>query len=300
MSRRIAVAILHGAGVHRTQEPTVEDPDTMLAMQLLIEKRFAERLSLGKGDSPLVFKRIYWDSGAVLQTRQDSLYNTMRRAGVRFDSIFKIRGYGTPREFLFHMIGDVAAYQPIRHPQIGAQVMAQQDTYVAVHSVVAQGLRELAQTAGPDAPLCIIAHSLGSVVVSNYIYDLQQEFVYQRHIIPNHVRKHIGDTPFEQGGTIACFFSMGSPLALWSLRYHTFDQPIRVPVWLNIYDKDDLLAYPLEPLMGRDYVRDCPVNAGGTFASATPLSHVAYWTDKDVIRIIADELFMVWHKMQRS
>jgi len=218
----------------------------------------------------------------------------------RFDSIFNIRGYGTPREFLFHMIGDVVAYQPIRHPQISAQALPQQDTYVAVHSVVAQGLRELAQAAGPDAPLFIIAHSLGTVVVSNYIYDLQQEFVFQRHIIPHHVRENMGDTPFERGETIACFISMGSPLALWSLRYHTFDQAIRVPVWLNIYDKDDLLAYPLEPIIGREYVRDCPVNAGGTFASATPLSHVAYWTDKDVIRIITDELFMVWHKMQRS
>ena len=49
-----------------------------------------------------------------------------------------------------------------------------------------QTLAELAQEAGPDAPLCVIAHSLGTIIASNYLYDLQVDPV--KHLIGDNVR----------------------------------------------------------------------------------------------------------------
>ena len=82
---------------------------------------------------------------------------------------------------------------------------------------------------------------------------------------------------------------MGSPIALWSISYDEFDHPIEVPAkrikerypnigkWVNFYDKHDIIAYPLEPLYGSEFVKDQQVNVGGLLTSWNPLSHNHYW-----------------------
>ena len=67
--------------------------------------------------------------------------------------------------------------------------------------------------------------------------------------------------------------------------------------WLNFYDPDDLLGYPLKPINDAyDAVvkSDLPINAGSIFTSWNPLSHGGYWTDNDftnpVSEFIADFL----------
>ena len=49
----------------------------------------------------------------------------------------------------------------------------------------------LAQEAGPDAPLCVIAHSLGTIIASNYIYDLQVDPF--KHLISDAPRVMVAD-----------------------------------------------------------------------------------------------------------
>jgi hypothetical protein len=94
-----------------------------------------------------------------------------------------------------------------------------------VHEEFAEGLKKLTQKAGCDAPLFIVAHSLGTVIASNYLYDLQ----YIPEKTPDTIKTKIGHSPLERGETLTSFYSFGSPLALWSLRYADFDQPITVP-----------------------------------------------------------------------
>ena len=74
--------------------------------------------------------------------------------------------FPTLRWIMVHYVGDAVAYQ------INA---SDRTLYDAVHAVIAETLSELAEEAGPDAPLCVIAHSLGTVVASNFFYDLEVE-----------------------------------------------------------------------------------------------------------------------------
>lgn len=68
------------------------------------------------------------------------------------------------RRFVINYLGDAIAYQPVETAK---------HNYERVHNKVKESLNELSNKAGETAPLCIISHSLGSVIASNYFYDLQ-------------------------------------------------------------------------------------------------------------------------------
>ena len=120
-------------------------------------------------------------------------------------------------------------------------------------------------------------------------------------------------TPLENGETLTLMYTMGSPIAIWSLRYEDFGVPIPVPSpkladhhpglageWVNFYDPDDVIGYPLSTLndaYGASVERDVAVNVGGPLSSWNPLSHVAYWTDGDVTKPIAESLARVWRDL---
>lgn len=175
---------------------------------------------------------------------------------------------------------------------------------------MAESLKRLAEKAGETSPLCIIAHSLGTVIVCNYLHDLQKT---KKSFMAADVRSLTRDTLLERGETFASFYTFGSPVALWSLRYDDFGAPIAVPAptlkthhpslhtkkceWINFHDPDDILAYPLRKLneaYRKVVIEDRAVNVGGWLSSWNPLSHTAYWTDRDVTRPIADGLARLW------
>ena len=113
----------------------------------------------------------------------------------------------------------------------------------------------------------------------------------------------MSDTPIERGETLTLFYTLGSPIALWSLRYRDFGKPIQVPTpqlahyypelkgeWLNFFDKDDIVGFPLKTLneqYGAVVTEDCRVDVGKFPANLTPASHMGYWTDRDVLAPIA-------------
>lgn len=150
---------------------------------------------------------------------------------------------------------------------------------------------------------------LGTVIASNYLYDLQKGYDF----LPEPVREYHQKTPLEMGETLAFFYTLGSPIALWSLRYTDFGRPIEVPApdltrhypaingeWINFYDADDVIGFPLRSLNAayRKVVKkDVPVNTGSFLISWTPLSHLEYWTDDGVLDPIARSLARAWKKI---
>ncbi|NDJ62324.1 MAG: ABC transporter substrate-binding protein, partial [Chloroflexi bacterium] len=180
-----------------------------------------------------------------------------------------------------------------------------------IHGVFAQTLRTLAAKAGPDAPLCVIAHSLGTIIASNYLYDLQQSA--ERDILPDSVKESMTDAPLEQGRTLALLYTLGSPIALWSLRYPDFGKPICVPSpllkefhpnltgeWVNFYAPPDVIAFPIKTLneaYAEAVTRDEPVWVGNVLMRWNPASHLAYWTGKAVVDPIVDRLCELWHNL---
>jgi hypothetical protein len=286
----IAVAVIHGIG---KQKPDFADD--------LINKltwQFAVHLpaKVKNPEAQLVIQPIHW--APVLQEKEDLLWQRLNKTGGL--DFMKLR------QFMVEFGADALAYQPLPH---------ERNVYDAIHGVVAEGFSKLAAAAGPTAPLCVIAHSLGTVIASNYLYDLSKGFDFLPDSVQSaqSVQPHQQQTPLEMGETLAFFYTLGSPIALWSLRYDNFGVPITVPStklahhypdldgeWVNFYDADDVIGYPLCSLneaYHKAVDRDVQVNVGSFLVSWTPLSHLEYWTDEDVINPVAKSLARAWKKI---
>ncbi|HEY2924768.1 MAG TPA: chemotaxis protein [Candidatus Eisenbacteria bacterium] len=284
MSHPIAIAFIHGIG--RT------DPGYSAAMQRTLMRRFASRIGADapNAQAELVFEEINWS--AALQYREDRLWRTLVPAGPM--------RYRRLRRFLVDFAADAIAYQP---------APSDRTAYDAIHRQVAAGLARLAERAGPRAPLCLVAHSLGTVIASNYVYDLVKP--HNSFMCPS-VRALINGTPLERGETLARLFTLGSPIALWSLRYPRFGEPIRFPMpalaqhhpgleaaWINLYDPDDVVGYPLRPLNAgyrAAVTEDRPIDVGSLLTRWNPLSHVGYWDNGRVADAIAESLAVAWRQ----
>jgi hypothetical protein len=277
---KIAVGIIHGIGR--------QDPDFYEELASAL----AERLSLICPEIELVTEGIYW--GDITERIEEKLLCKLAPYKLRWDDWIDARG------FMVSFAGDAIAYQPIPfvdspHPH--------EFIYTDIHERVARKLQRLASLAGATAPLCLIGHSLGTVVASNYLYDLQNRKLPPR---IQSIIKH-GNSPLEKGETLSHLFTMGSPIALWTLRYDDFGKPVAVPApkfrhqrvgeWVNFYDKDDVLAYPLKPLSepyNKAVAEDVEVSNPGLMAW-TPLgSHGGYFRSAAIQKRICHSLAQMY------
>ncbi|MCI0534801.1 MAG: hypothetical protein L0Z50_06210, partial [Verrucomicrobiales bacterium] len=169
------------------------------------------------------------------------------------------------------------------------------DIYCLIHERISQCMAQLRMSTGQaDVPLLVIAHSLGSYIMSNYIWDLQNPKAYCKNVVPQ--------TPFEQMKTLAGFVTFGSIIPLFTLALTKFEGITFPPAelagnvraaarWLNLYDPDDVLGYPIKPLCPRyadnAQIEDHAINVGDLLTSWNPLSHTDYWTDNDFTKPVA-------------
>jgi len=122
-----------------------------------------------------------------------------------------------------------------------------------------------------------------------------------------------GASDFERMRTLAGIATFGCNIPLFSLAYERFvcfkfpDRhlaayfPGSTPAdklrdavrWLNFFDPDDVLGYPLRPL-GESYrrarIRDLDISAGGAFSAWNPTAHSQYWTDNSFTKPVAEQL----------
>lgn len=292
MSAKIAVAIAHGicVGNEFDRKDTPHYTDGMAkALKLKLAEISGqsgnESQKLNWADSKLAISAVNWTP--VLKEERKDLYYQLEVD--RLNSFFGLR------EFIFQAIADSLTYQ-VTHSSLDDLW-----GYNSIHRCFSDSLKDLAreERAGKDAPLCIIAHSLGSVIASNYIYDLQTK----------KAQIEIGDTPLERGETLTCFYTLATQIPFWSLRYPNFDQPIQVPSptlnqyysdltgeWINFYNQNDVLGYPLRSLndaYAKAVTEDKEINNGGLLESWNPLSHCSYWTNEDVVNTVAMGLFNI-------
>lgn len=131
------------------------------------------------------------------------------------------------------------------------------------------------------------------MIISNYIWDEQKG-------------KGLGTNAFESMETLTGLVTFGSNIPLFTLALPEIQSitfpPAPLPEylkarakWLNFFDADDVLGYPLKPLSpsyGSAVSEDIEINVGGLFTSWNPVSHAEYWTDNDftkpVARLISD------------
>jgi hypothetical protein len=132
-----------------------------------------------------------------------------------------------------------------------------------------------------------IAHSLGTVISSDYVWDRTK------------ARRRTRRRGFHERLAFANFFTVGSPLALYSLRYggpEAFNKPVRVEIprgrWVNLYDRDDPVGMPLKPLNAayrRAVWKDVHVESGPYL-----LAHGGYFSTPGTMAAISRKLALDW------
>ncbi len=270
MAKKLAVAVIHGIGSQGdTRPPTTKD--------LVFSKELRDRVRLEMGparfDGNIAWREIFWSD--VLQARENAYLASIKRR-TRGDRI---------RSFILCNLADASAYRKTGD--------VADTTYEDIHARVRTTVKDLEGDVEQDAPLVILAHSLGGHIMSNYIYDVMKT-------------PSLAPTIFQRLKTMGGFVTFGCNIPLFTFAYRPNKIfPIKFPGtnlpadkifspwWLNFYDKDDILGYPLkdigpnyEKLVDSRQMRETPINAGGALSFWNPLSHNGYWRDDDFYRPI--------------
>lgn len=263
MADQVALVVIHGMG---SQETGYSQP---------LREELVDRLGPAHA-ARTEWEEIFWAD--VLKEQQQEY---LREANLtnRLDFI-------ALRRFMVNAFGDAAAYRQTSDKK--------NTTYVEVHQRVASAIRKLAAQVPARTPLVVLAHSLGGHIMSNYIWDMQKPGA----------TKGLGF--FESMRTHAGMITFGCNIPFFALAYRKSDiKPIEFPGsrllpadrdkarWLNFYDPDDVLGYPLRAINGeysKTVDRDIPINVGGVFATWNPMSHQKYWTDNDFTKPTAEFL----------
>ncbi|GIQ70707.1 chemotaxis protein [Xylanibacillus composti] len=272
--QKIAVAIIHGMGRQK------EDFAAELKVRLdeSVAGCFKKRGMKPRTDD-FVILPIYW--AHIADRIQDELE-------IRLE--LDVLAWKRLRSFVIGYLGDAIAYQmPLARNQFLVD---------SIHLEMKNKLAKLAATCGDCAPLCIISHSLGTVISSEYFKSVQQ------------ARASTGASPLASGRTLALYYTMGSPLPIWALREKDFGFPPDIPSpglqrmypnlvgeWINFYSKYDVLGFPLRPINDRYRRRvnvDRQIDVGRLFSRYTPLAHHYYWENKTVVRRMAEGLVRAW------
>jgi hypothetical protein len=235
----------------------------------------ARVVARGVPDAALHVESIWW--GDLFQVDEDDLWRRMTQAH-RLD-------WGWLRKFVMGVLADAVAY---RRPNPG-----QYDHYQAIHQRVHERLADLSSRAGATTPLVVAAHSLGSVIFSDHVWDEQ------------HARGP-GRDPLTRCETLAGLITFGSNIPLFTLGLDqvkpiTFPPPgdgLSAPLraaarWMNYFDRDDVLGYPLReisPAYADTVSEDVVIQVGGLLSSWNPASHTAYWDDTDFIDRVAAQI----------
>ena len=263
----VAFAVIHGMGA---QDATFADA-FLRAVRSRVEARGVPR-------DALEVTSIWW--GDLFQRDEDDLWRRMTQAH-RLD-------WGWLRKFVMGVLADAVAY---RRPNPG-----QYDHYQAIHQRVYERLADLSVRTGPTTPLVVAAHSLGSVIFSDHVWDEQR-------------RRGPGRDPLTRCQTLAGLITFGSNIPLFTLGLEqvkpiTFPPPgsaLSAPVraaarWMNYFDPDDVLGYPLREISSAYAAtvhEDVSLGVGSLLAGWTPLSHTAYWNDAGFVDRVAGQVAAV-------
>jgi hypothetical protein len=307
----IGILLIHGIGIHSNQSETLvlnsddeENPKISKIenwkekMKDKIQEKIQEKMPKGidgmisllqknyqekGGKQELIFKPVHW--GKKLQEYEDQLWQNISKS-------MKKNKESIIRQLMVTLMADIIAYQPTP----GNYTM-----YDEIHNQIQISLKELAEEAGPDADLFIISHSLGTVIIYNFLWNLQ-------HISTDQLEIPV-KTPLERGKTLKALYTMGSPLALYSIKSFAqkhfspegkdinedivFGKPIKSEIWKNFYTPSDIISFPLKHInsyFSNSQIEDIEVEVGNLLTRWNPASHMMYWEDQDVIDIIIKDL----------
>ena len=259
-SKRLGILIIHGMGDPR--------PDFASEQIATIRSR------LGNAAGAVAFEACHWSP--IVQQSQDRTWERMLTSRMDAKRI---------RRWVVSSMGDPVCY-------LSGFFRAGRPVYAQIHECVRDRLAALAaQMSEPDTtPLLVLAHSLGSVIMSNYLWDENNGH-------------GVGRTAFERGDTLTKLITYGSNLPLFlpptPATCIKFPSP-RAPDllrdlarWTNVYDPDDVLGYPLRDVWDDTQgtaIHDVVINVGAWPVSETPFAHTAYVTDPGFLTLVTEQI----------
>jgi len=284
MSGKIGVLIIHGMG----RQP--EEFSTGLRDEL--------QDRLGNLASRFKWEDIYW--AEELEKREKNLWNIMRNAENEDKQPIDL-DWVPLRKFVVHYFGDALAYQ--------RDISKPQSAYALIHKLISGSIDTLNNELNDsDAPIIVLAHSLGAHIMSNYIWDQQ----------------HDTGLPFTPIPNLLAMITFGCNIPLFSLAFPvakpinlpgegiTNPSQIKVSKWQNFLDSDDVLGWPLKPLYKKNLnklspkqkktvsrIVDHEISVGSIFTSWNPGAHTDYWTDDDFTVPVATYLGQVFEALDR-
>jgi hypothetical protein len=284
---KLGILLVHGIGAEHPKWAREIVPKVEEAVLSEARKLLPRGSSLNPADV-LTIESVYW--AGELNERQQILEDRLKQAQeqLRFTfwtwvSLIWIWKLGVrclrrkEYEFLSRSVADIIGY-------------LDEGVERSVHGQMGQALEQLiarAGTQGGKMPLTILSHSLGTVISSDYVYDQVKR------------RRGEGKAGFHEKAVLENFFTVGSPLALFSLKYgrpDAFQSPISVESprgrWVNIRDMNDPIGMPLKTLneaYGRVVLKDARVHAGFYL-----VSHQRYFRGGGALKIIGRKLALDW------
>jgi hypothetical protein len=179
------------------------------------------------------------------------------------------------RGFALTFVGDAVAY---------AKDSA---FYRSVHTEIDGKLQEINDWLENDGQLYIVAHSLGTIIIFDYIYNIQNI-----NALGNKVFKATSVNIMDKLTTV---FTFGSPLYIYSLQKYLGGRPIKVKNWLNVYSKFDVIGYPVKTINEDynkcEYITDKSIICGTLLTFWNPSSHIEYLNSSKVLSIITSEVY---------
>lgn len=150
--------------------------------------------------------------------------------------------------------------------------------YNATHEYLSSELAVFKQKLDADSPIIVATHSMGAMVISDYVYDEQKGMTGKTAIAKN-LRAFI---------TFACnipLFEMGHSKTV------SIEKPTDEFIWQNFFSPFDVLGYKVDDYYDEEYnhagnrpqfIKDFKIFPGGLLKSWNVLSHTSYWECKDI------------------
>ncbi len=267
MSKELGIIVIHGMG------------ETKKDYYLGLQEHIGKTLGLQIWDKVHLEPIFYQDS---IQPNQYRVWNNMVQK--------EVLDWKGLRQFMLFSFADASSleHKPDKQGSI----------YRKVQQKIIDALKKTRVKLGnQDKDIILVAQSLGGQVISNYIWDFQENKGIWEVNNPDFPQFNPEEEKFLKFDSLKYLFTSGCNIPLF---VSGFDQivAIRKPnqdfKWLNYFDKDDVLGWPLKPLSdsyNQVVEKDIEINAGNFFIKGwNPLSHTGYWTDRDFVKPLCEKI----------
>jgi hypothetical protein len=273
MIKKIVLIAVHGMGETK--------PDFAEGLEENLEKRVGTT-----GWGQVYFDTVFYQD--ILQTNQTRAMDAMKRRDIDWIKL---------RKFMLFGFSDAAGLE--------RRSWVKNSPYHQAQKRIRDVLDKAYGFVGGSVPVILVTQSLGAQVLSNYIWDAQQTKPSQGTWKFDGKDADTKKDAFLRFKSMKYFFSSGCNIPIFVAG---FDKDKIVAIksaskgyafrWKNFYDADDVLGWPLQPLSPsykESVYKDYEINASstlfGTIAQSwNPLSHTAYWGDKDFIKPLAKDI----------